>query len=98
MIDETMGLEVYYSVLHGNEFGNWMRHTKNTCRLYPLEGSIQVSFGHNETTIMEPHTGDFVTIPPGQWYAFKKISHHQAVILNIMDGIYDESEVEIKTS
>jgi dTDP-4-dehydrorhamnose 3,5-epimerase len=96
--------EAYFSTVNYGQIKKWRKHNKYTCNLIVPVGSIKLSVIDVDASLIQdtliyteyvlsPENYGCLTIPPGYWFKIEGKGYDLNLLLNIIDGEHDDSEV-----
>lgn len=94
--------EAYFTHIQPNKIKGWKRHNKVTLNLIVIYGEVKFYIfddtenkNHITEIILSPNSNyKRLLIPPGYWVAFKGLSDHESIILDIINEPHDPSEAD----
>ena len=94
--------EAYFSTVNQNSVKGWKLHKKMTLNLLVPHGEIRIIVHNAEDNkdiitplidvVLGKNNYSRITIPPGNWVAFKGLSSEKNILLNVADIEHDPSE------
>ena len=94
--------EAYFSTVNQNSVKGWKLHKKMTWNLLVPHGEIRIIVHNAEDNkdiitplidvVLGKNNYSRITIPPGNWVAFKGLSSEKNILLNVADIEHDPSE------
>ena len=92
--------EAYFSMIKSGSIKGWKLHKIMTCNLVVPFGEVEFviskDFLEFDKYIIGINYYGRLTIPPNYWFAFKGISVHDSIILNITDFEHNSEENDRK--
>lgn len=94
--------EAYFSTVNQNSVKGWKLHKKMTLNLLVPHGEIRIIVHNAEDNkdiitplidvVLGKNNYSRITIPPGNWVAFKGLSSEKNILLNVADIEHDPNE------
>jgi dTDP-4-dehydrorhamnose 3,5-epimerase len=89
--------EIYFSEVLPGKVKAWNRRKTTTRNYCVIEGKIKlVLYDENEMQemVLSQENHSLVVIPPGVWAGFKALDGKKAILADLTDNPYDESDAE----
>ena len=89
--------EAYFSTIHAGDTKGWKKHLRMHMNLVVPVGSIAFyvhheASGQTRTFILNHDNYQRLSVPPGNWLAFKGLSEGQNILLNLANLEHDPLE------